>query len=77
MPRAGEPAVVIFTDPLSDQERFVRTSILGGTVIDVPADGHVIYATFDTLPATDIALRHGVMVMLNAAGARGCAGRTT
>ncbi len=49
--------------------------MLGGRVVNLPADGHLIYATFDTLPAPDVFLRQGVVVMLNAAGARGCAGQ--
>jgi hypothetical protein len=75
MPAAGKPAVLVFGSDLSSTERFVRTAMLGGRVVNLPADGHLIYATFDTLPAPDVFLRQGVVVMLNAAGARGCAGQ--
>lgn len=74
-PRTAEPVVVIFESHISPQDRVARAVQLGGTIIGVPAGSQTLYATFETLPTFRQASDQGVIAMLRALGAAGCAGQ--
>ena len=77
-PSTDGPAVVVFNSSLSQEDRMVRAAHLGGTIVRVPARddeamGRTIFVTFDDLPTFQQINDLGVIAILSAAGASGCA----
>lgn|GEM_PF-7036601 len=72
IPKADEPAIVVFGTSLSQEERLIRVVRLGGMIMGAPQTGQTIYATFENLPSFEDIRSSGVIAILNAEGARGC-----
>lgn len=79
-PTTDDPTVVIFTSELSQDDRVARAAHLGGTIVSVPSQGpdalgRTIFVTFDNLPTFQQINDLGVIAILSAVGASGCAGQ--
>ncbi|MGD1934450.1 MAG: hypothetical protein ACFB0Z_08070 [Candidatus Phaeomarinobacter sp.] len=79
-PSTDESAIVVFNSSLTQQDRLVRAAHLGGSVISIPSDGpaavgRTIFVTFETLPTFQQINDLGIIAILSAVGASGCAGQ--
>lgn len=74
-PVTDEPAVIFFSSDLSQTERVTRAVELGGTIVSVPTTGRTVFVTFGDFPSFQQINDFGVIAILNAVGASGCAGQ--
>lgn len=79
-PTTDDPTVIIFSSDLTSEERMVRAVHLGGTIISIPLEepealGRTIFVTFHDLPTFQQINDLGVIAILSAVGASGCAGQ--